>query len=163
MNKLIPLSEYVLEEKRKMIETFEEPGTTSDDLRAYKNFISKVTSYTEFLRQPWTLGMFVPVDENGNLVSEPKYEFNWGYLDELKVYNEAKERVLFEGFYQESAHTVFNDELKVRIFLDTYQFMVEDSLGYGGGNLNGETLEDLANADLKLPLTPSALKIIGKE
>ena len=64
--------------------------------------------YDIFLEQPLKLEMFVPCNENGNVLEEPK---RWkDYLqypdsfdgnkewDELYDYQQAKEKVLFEGF-----------------------------------------------------------------
>ena len=58
--------------------------------------------YMQFLWAPLELGMFIPCDKDGNVLSEPK---NWSkfigkdykYSLECKQYQEAKERVLFEG------------------------------------------------------------------
>lgn len=35
-------------------------------------FASKVNTYASFLKQPLKLGMFVPCDEDGNVLEEPK-------------------------------------------------------------------------------------------
>lgn len=60
-------------------------------------------AYALFLKQPLTLGMFVPCDENGNVLEEPKLQSELlivinDFMDKMKVYNEAKERVLFKEF-----------------------------------------------------------------
>lgn len=63
MEKLVRMTDFILE---------------SDDLQGIKK-------YAEFLRQPLTLGMFVPCDRDG----KPLEEIKW-----IK----AKQEVLFEGF-----------------------------------------------------------------
>lgn len=81
--KLISMTDFVLEQVRKM---------ESKELAYLKIF-----NYARFLKQPLTLGMFVPCDENGNVLVEPKIRFDGGYdIDEVKIYQQAKGRVLFE-------------------------------------------------------------------
>lgn len=71
--------------------------------------IHRVVNYAQFLKQPLTLGMFVPCDEEGNILEEPIISEH--LLDrpggspikskntpEAYYYRKAKERVLFEGF-----------------------------------------------------------------
>lgn len=57
-------------------------------------------NYAKFLKQPLELWMFVPCDENGNVLEEPYNDGNgdnyFGAL--LDEYQQAKERCLFEGF-----------------------------------------------------------------
>ena len=58
----------------------------------------QIFEYAKFLKQPLTLGMFVPVDDQGNVLKEPKdEEFNWAFLEQKKIYDKAKEKVLFES------------------------------------------------------------------
>ena len=64
-------------------------------------------NYDDFLEQPLKLEMFVPCDEEGNILEEPKrWEDYLQYPDsfdgnkewgELYDYQQAKEKVLFEG------------------------------------------------------------------
>lgn len=54
---------------------------------ALNEYHSITLNYANFLKQPLTLGMFVPCDEDGNLLVS---------FDDR--YEESKERVLFEGF-----------------------------------------------------------------
>ncbi|ROI02918.1 hypothetical protein EGI16_12155 [Chryseobacterium sp. G0240] len=76
-----------------------------------KNDIPKsydlICNYAEFLRQPLTLGMFVPVDEDGggDVIEKPNslmYELavsgNKTHQLDIKQWNTATEKVLFEGF-----------------------------------------------------------------
>lgn len=62
-----------------------------------KKFISNVSNYANFLKQPLELEMFVPVDEEGNVFEEP-IETVGGVELYSEKYQKAKEKVLFEGF-----------------------------------------------------------------
>ena len=65
-----------------------------------------IVKYANFLKQPLKLEMFVPIDQNGNILEEPKMiekqlgfeevEIDYDYA-EVEVYKKAKEKVLFEG------------------------------------------------------------------
>jgi hypothetical protein len=66
-------------------------------------FVARVENYANFLNQPLTLGMFVPCDEEGSVLSEPKlkdfehFEYAGDKLEvALNKYQQAKDRVLFE-------------------------------------------------------------------
>lgn len=58
--------------------------------------------YANFLNRPLKLGMFVPCDEEGNVLDFIEYESYVGsdedYNQYIKKYHRAEERVLFEGF-----------------------------------------------------------------
>lgn len=91
--KLISMREFVLEQ-------IEVKQSTSE-------FKETIVNYAKFLSQPLTLGMFVPVDEEGNVLSEPEMYYRQTGFDEVtpeydakevEEYQQAKERVLFEGF-----------------------------------------------------------------
>ena len=79
------------------------------------NCFGVIENYAKFLKQPLQLCFFVPCDENGNVLEEPKrwndylqfpdsFDGNkeWG---ELYNYELAKERVLFKGFEVEISMT----------------------------------------------------------
>lgn len=70
---------------------------------SHENALSWIYNYATFLKQPLKLEMFVPCDDNGNILEEPKKEnytqeelenslMGCDYLD----YNKAKVKVLFE-------------------------------------------------------------------
>ncbi|ASK29703.1 hypothetical protein CEY12_06115 [Chryseobacterium sp. T16E-39] len=166
MEKLISMTDFVLQFE-KPVGYFEDQ---SDFLHCQVEYMQNVMNYAKFLKQPLTLGMFVPCDEECNVLSEPilgrepfsnnEEDFsNWER--HRKKYIEAKEKVLFDGFEIGSLNTVFNVELGLTIYLDNCQFSIEDSLGIGGGDLMGKTIEALAYAPLEIKLTPSTLKQIG--
>ena len=66
------------------------------------DFTGDIFNYARLLKQPLTLGMFVPCNEDGNVLSEPseKYDFDTTDFDFLcEQYQQALDRVVFEGFY----------------------------------------------------------------
>lgn len=69
------------------------------------SYLTDIFNYANFLKQPLTLGMFVPVDAEGNFLEEPHNDgLNDSFFKmqiafhEEKKYIESKEKVLFEGF-----------------------------------------------------------------
>lgn len=95
-DKLITMTDFVLHEGR-----FKENDAVAN---------LRITSYAYFLREPLSLGMFVPADEKSNAIVEPE-SYGWiqncGGIDahlteddyiECEKYHEAKSKVLFEGF-----------------------------------------------------------------
>lgn len=76
MKKLTAMTDFVLEQ-------CEIKQSTSE-------FKESVFKYAKFIKQPLELWMFVPCDDNGNVLWEGA---NWN----KKFYQQAKERCLFEG------------------------------------------------------------------
>ena len=101
--------------------------------RYYQN----TTTYAEFLKQPITLGMFVPCDEDGDVVYDIDYCFKNKVNYCRDTYEEAKERVLFEGF----------DFTEVGLYSSPINWISSSKY---------ENIEDLIKHDLIL--TPSAIK-----
>lgn len=58
--------------------------------------IDKMRNYANFLKQPLELWMFVPCNEEGGVLEEPDGYSSFEYLQQ---YQKAKERCLFEGFF----------------------------------------------------------------
>jgi len=85
MEKLISMTDFVLEQDKKA---------------SLGGAYDKIVRYAKFLKQSLTLGMFVPCDENGNVLEEinEDYPNNVEYFEEIEQYNKAKKRCLFEGF-----------------------------------------------------------------
>jgi len=160
MKKLITLSDFVLEQRM----TSEEIAKVSfsqihDHIFAYYD---KVFAYTKFLKQPLALGMFVPCDEEGNVLK--KYSgvsFDWHNVPqaiESDEYLKAKEKVLFEGWTHEDRYGwVQHHELGLEINTETGTLAIfhENGIGYG----YVKKVEDLVS--YALTLTPSALEAIG--
>jgi len=145
-NKLISMTDFVIE---------------VIDNTAPINFIKGIESlrtYAKFLKQPLTLGMFVPVDEEGNVLEEPKqFEGKFkDYQNILDTYVKAKEKVLFEGFEVEDIGLGSFAIRKWRCII----MKCSKAIGAKWENVASyQTIEDLVNLDLQL--TPSALKAIG--
>lgn len=151
--KLIPLSEYVLQEEKTLDNILNENLPTIKIAESY----DRIVNYTKFLRQPLTLSMFVPVDENGNVLTEPdsdNYEDGIVYYEKLNKYVEAKEKVLFEGFEvgYDGASIISVDPVSEDLPRLSFDKNDGDCRPY-------KTVEDLVQYGL--PLTPSALKLIG--
>ena len=75
--------------------------------------LSKLLDYAKFLKQPLTLGMFVPCDDYGNILQEPEFDYVFGidgatdiqiecanndYRDRITNFQKAQSKVIFEGF-----------------------------------------------------------------
>jgi len=94
-DKLIPMSDFVINETEKS------DGNENALCILFYN-------YAKLLKQPLTLGAFVPVDLEDNILEEPEPPHTYAsentdayiekYNADIAVYNKAKENVLFEGF-----------------------------------------------------------------
>lgn len=82
------MTDFVLQEEKKGLQN------TDRHLR-----FEKILKYAKFLKQPLTLGMFVPCDEMTEVMNyeEIKQSVIEG-TDSWDAYEKAKEKVLFEGF-----------------------------------------------------------------
>ena len=99
-------------------------------------FEDNCIKYANFIKQPLELWMFVPCDENNEIIIERNYQ-----------YQEALDKVIFDGFENsEIGYVYFNHEFHGRLMFDEEFF--ED-----------RTIEYLVRYDL--PLTKTALKQIG--
>lgn len=94
--KLISCTDFVLEQEKKGMQNTDRP------LR-----FERILKYAKFLKQPLTLSMFVPCDDEGNVLEEItfvdqvhiylNYEEKKDYSKRCLEYQQAKERVIFEG------------------------------------------------------------------
>lgn len=116
-----------------------------------ENALCEIENYANFLKQPLTLGMFVPCDEEGNFLELIEYE-NWeGYNEDYNLYiieyEKAIERVLFKDFcknlfndvrynYSGKIKWVSSDEYKIhfdfydnveKLFLDGYELELNEN------------------------------------
>lgn len=84
--------------------------------------------YANFLKTPLQIGHFVPCDEDGNILEEPRMiERRIGFdetdmfwdIGEVECYKKAKERVLFDGFIftESQAYSVAN---KINLSVSPY-------------------------------------------
>jgi len=104
--KLISMTDFFLSQESKWKKETEGLYPT---LRKYKDVVLIAYNYANFLKEPLELWMFVPCDFNGNfLISigdkeqylRDCYDGGWWnqFVDYKVKYQEAKDRILFEGF-----------------------------------------------------------------
>lgn len=147
--KLISMTEFVLQQEEKL------NTLLSDHISALRiaSSYDKVIRYAKFLIQPLTLEMFVPVDEEGNVLEKPE-EYDSGLWHharkwDVEDYRKAQEKVLFEGFkiiknFNNFFFIVDKSGKWIRVIKNGTSLMVEDLLKISGAKL-----------------TPTALKQIG--
>ena len=132
--KLISMTSFVLEQN-KILETY------VNHLR--KPLFERCVNYANFLKQPLKLEMFVPCDEDGDILDEPEdYELRLTnmmteYNDEVYRYKQAKEKVLFENIPIAQAKWLVN----------TFSTI--------------ESLSDISNTITPIYLNNNAIKQIG--
>lgn len=141
--KLIPMTDFVLEQVVKM---------ESKEITYLRIF-----NYAKFLKQPLTLGMFVPCDENGNILENPFKENGRPARGIYEKYQKAKEKVLFKGFYYQSNFSQKQNEL--------YEYVRnEHPHVFSFERIKNGTVESLLTGYKKeflIELTESAIKQIG--
>jgi len=92
--KLISMTDFVLQENKGGQQVNSITSQLHQELRIIKK-------YANFLKQPLKLEMFVPCDEDGNVLgiipfNEHKKGSNFEFMQH-QIYKEAKEKVLFEN------------------------------------------------------------------
>ena len=153
---LIPMTDFVLRinEIEKEIDQFFDSWRMKQ-LRIIEN-------YAKFIKQPLKLEMFVPCDEYGDILEEPEYyeqrlpNMMTEYNDEIYRYEQAKEKVLFEGF------KIYDYKLNVFFYLGrkktlSYDKKRKDFITIG---FLPETVEDLINVSSQIKLSQTALNAI---
>lgn len=135
------MREFVLEQRILPI-TWNEYGTI-------------VENYANFLSQPLEIWMFVPCDEDGNVLEDPGLMPSY----ELNKYREAKDRVLFEGFTiekQKKDEILFIDKngylFSYMTISKTFYFHNDDEI------MLLEKIEDLVDLKLKITADLKAIK-----
>lgn len=123
--RLISMTDFVLEQ-----------GKTVENQISNEAWIDVILGYATFLKQPLTLGMFVPTDEDGIVLEEPIYTIG-GVEQYAENYQQAKERVLFESVSLQHA----------KWLIDTFT-LIED-------------ITSIQSSMTPIYLTPQALKQIG--
>ena len=78
--KLISMTSFVLNKRKELLRHSE----YKNDLENYANI---VYNYANFLKQPLNLGMFVPCDEDRNVLEEPK-KTNYQVDVNVKMYRD---------------------------------------------------------------------------
>ncbi|QHC84956.1 hypothetical protein AS589_09325 [Empedobacter brevis] len=141
-------------------------GKTLKD-KTYSEYRRLRDNFDNFLEQPLTLGKFVPCDEDGNVLEEPKGIKCCGGItndcdcrgqlqydsEEVYKYQQAKERVLFE----------FDGNLSL-IRNKTNFYIIEDKNGVYLRVLKNKTkttIESLLKFSVEITLTKTAIKQIG--
>lgn len=139
---------------------------TEDERKKY--YLTVYLNYALFLKQPLTLGMFVPTDLEGRAIEMPiKESFPSttrgfaSYDNALRDFNDAKDRVLFEGF-----------EIVGNKKVGGFSYLIENGSSYNVGSVASryrehawdfdfDNLEQLSVSRHEIVLTPTALKQIG--
>ena len=162
--KLKSMTDYVLEIRSNEPE-YKNFSSFTDIKKFNLEAVNKIFNYSQFLKQPLTLGMFVPCDEDGSVLEEPfnynewcKKALNTSYdldLSKYEQYQQAKERVLIEGFkYSESTNEIIlnfkysentNEIILNGIFIHTesFEFMTIESLVFAKPTLTPSAIRQL--------------------
>lgn len=153
--KLISMVDFVLGQEREL----QSINSPTQRVRSYGRYLDLFVKYANFLKRPLEIWMFVPCDEDGNVLEEPRDWFNWNDLmnphtqdkesiSDCKQYEKAKERVLFEGFTE------------VSFFGKIIHLTHESDEGFNFTLC--ETINELVNYfSENIILTPTAIKEIG--
>lgn len=137
--RLINMTDFVLQESKGGQQVNSITSQLYHDLR-------RIKKYANFLKQPLKLEMFVPVDEDGNVLEEKfveNYQTDFGLYSDFEKYNKeyykAKEKVLFLRFDGSD----FDSSL-AKVYLDSYF-----------------NIEQLSNEVKEQVLTENAIKQLG--
>ncbi|AQX00453.1 hypothetical protein [Elizabethkingia anophelis] len=149
-NKLILMTDFVIEQSKN------EDG--------FYLCFTRCENYAEFLKQSLALWMFVPCDENNVPLEEPIYSItNYGaspeafkrFEEDRKKFEQAKKRVLFEGFEIEQSKSRIGFYLPESNYID--YSIVQNNFSSPSKYLT--TIEDLIIYS-GLTLTETAIKSI---
>ncbi|MDV3568145.1 hypothetical protein CMU71_14725 [Elizabethkingia anophelis] len=160
-NKLILMTEFVEKYTAPVVS-----DNQSSEVAKLLNNLKLISNYNKFLKQPLTLGMFVPVDERGKPYDMQEVEvwknhsqYSTHYRQELEFFEQACERVLFEGFKLLSDYNGMyrlRNTQNVDITFDSYGCYAEPFDSIPGKRIN--TIEEITY--LELTLTATAIKSI---
>jgi len=159
--KLIPLLDYVLEQKQSV--SSDEKKFINQELLS----IERIRNYAKFLSQPLKLSQFVPCDENELPLEEPH---NLGLIDNYPTgnllmdkslekaieYNKAKSNVLFEGF---ELGDIEHDKISYSVITNNENYVFVNEKNKWLRVNDYKTIEDLVH--MKLTLTENAVKTIN--
>jgi hypothetical protein len=166
---LISMTDFVLETKNKSITETEKFNIIEWQKKC--EAFNKIITYASILKQPLKIQMFLPCDEVGNVLQKPKekdyfdegfpLEFNQKHFREVIMleYNQAKEKVLFEGFEigkftgSKDNHFDYIGNKKLELIL-----FIKD-VGISNWLINDNKLKDIEDLiKYKLTLTENAIK-----
>lgn len=143
------MTDFILQEEKKGLQN------TDRHLR-----FEKILKYAKFLKQPLTLGMFIPCDEDGNVLGEPQMRNERNSFDEedmdydaqeLHDYIKAKRKILFIGV--EKLQVPQGKEIYT---LNNLPILLPDVNGKYHLAFGLNTIEDLCKYDVEL--TESVIK-----
>jgi hypothetical protein len=142
MKKLISMKDYVITQ-------------WSIDLTKIQR--ENIKNYAHFLNQPLKKGMFVPCDEDDEVLEEPNKEnytdstgfVNNAYFIETNDYQKAKEKVIFEGFEISKWNEILKKDIGIIEFNYKEKSSFFDCLRTGNTN-QIKTIEDLIPYNLEL-------------
>lgn len=113
---------------------------------SYVEPFSNILEYAKFLKQPITLSMFIPCDEEGNILIEPTKDdlsfYTHRNLSIQEEFKQAKEKVLFEGFkarITKSGFKAIKKGLEISVSVDskiTVEDLVFDDIMLSDSSLN---------------------------
>lgn len=138
MKKLIGMVDFVLNQG----ETSTFDTDQGDWYFKEQSKLDKIRSYDNFLKQTLALWMFVPCDEDGNVLELPTKENSFNTIDHenrMIEYQQAKKRCLFEDFEMDNSFVTHKSH---------------NSFFYPTSCLHEKTIEYLVKYNLEL--TPTA-------
>lgn len=167
--KLTSMVEFVLEKGKNLPKI--ETGDIHIMAQAVKESYMSIYRYANFLKQPLTLGIFVPCDKEENILTKPNVK-NYGGFDsfkdsknqyhkDLKKHQQAKERVIFKGVkYIESYRlkSSYCDYEKIEVNGHNIAIKHKDSKEW---NFNTTTIEGMLSFWKDTTLTKTAQQQIG--
>ena len=132
-----------------------------------------LNNYIDIKYRTLELGMYVPCVDGVPLEKPENYnkwvsynlqglELYFGNEIECEQYQQAEKNVLFKGFELCGGKAVENKELQLTVMLDSMQFTLEGSNGYGGGDLFGENIASLLFMGIDIELTEDCKQLITK-
>ena len=136
MKNLISMTDFVLEQG----ETYTIDTDQGDWYCMELEKLDKIRKYAKFLKQKLELWMFVPCDENGDVLEVVPYYADG--IEKVNEYKKAKERCLFEGFKS----VPFSNSVKKGNYIIDFNYTE---------NIN---IESLLHHDIVFELTQAALK-----
>lgn len=142
------MTNFVLEQEKKW--NYETKGL-HNSIRKYKDSVLQIHNYAIFLKQKIKLEMFVPCGKSGNVLEYPttiSISDSFRFEKAILNYYEAKEKVLFEGFYVKN-----DDDGKLCLFHQDYEWDIATiEPNFVWGRTNEFTIEDIVNYNPKLHL-----------
>ena len=142
MNKLIKMEDYILEQ---------------NEFGLYKHNADDIRAYAKLLKSKPTLSMFIPCDDDGNVLGEPSDESMSRYLNSqvgsfdveythCLNYQSALDKVIFDG-WSVAKKGVYHIGIKNNDE-DVILFYSNGEVFYNGNFIN--TISDLTPYNLKL-------------